>query len=47
MKYNIALLHVIIIAVILVPASNSAHAMTVGEALANLRNYKFGCNERK
>ncbi len=42
MKYNIALLHVTIIAVLLVPAGNSAEAMTVDEALANLRNYKFG-----
>ena len=42
MKYNTALLHVTIIAVLLVPASNSADAMTVDEALANLRNYKFG-----
>ncbi len=42
MKYNIALLCVTIIAVLLVLASNSTDAMTVDEALANLRNYKFG-----
>jgi hypothetical protein len=42
MKHNKILLHVIIIAILLAPASNSTDAMTIDEALTNLRNYKFG-----